>query len=204
MHLTHYRQSAQGVGSHLDYLGLVEDAREEGMDVTFDCYTYPYSGTTLVIMLPQWTLDGGPGGLKARLRDPAERARMRRRWRAAAGPLATPLARELADQLPAARSNKRFEGHSLAEIAERAASSPGRGLLDLLDEEGLGISTVGLGTNAAHPAGVRRPPLRHDRAATPSCSATSPTPAPTAASPSCWPSSSAPSATSACPRRSAR
>ena len=40
MHLTHYRQSAAGVGSHLDYIGLVEDARDQGMDVTFDCYTY--------------------------------------------------------------------------------------------------------------------------------------------------------------------
>ena len=39
VHLTHYRQGAAGVGSHLDYLGLVENAREEGMDVTFDCYT---------------------------------------------------------------------------------------------------------------------------------------------------------------------
>ena len=45
IHLTHYRQSAQGLGSHLDYLGLVERGREEGLDVTFDCYTYPYSGT---------------------------------------------------------------------------------------------------------------------------------------------------------------
>jgi N-acyl-D-amino-acid deacylase len=44
VHLTHYRQSAQGVGSHLDYLGLVENARDQGLDVTFDCYTYPYSG----------------------------------------------------------------------------------------------------------------------------------------------------------------
>ena len=39
VHLTHYRQSAQGAGSHLDYLGLVESARDAGMDVTFDCYT---------------------------------------------------------------------------------------------------------------------------------------------------------------------
>ena len=45
VHLTHYRQSAQGVGSHLDYIGLVEDARDEGMDVTFDCYPYIYSST---------------------------------------------------------------------------------------------------------------------------------------------------------------
>ena len=34
VHLTHFRQPAQGVGSHLDYIGLVEDARAEGMDVT--------------------------------------------------------------------------------------------------------------------------------------------------------------------------
>ena len=53
-------QGAAGVGSHLDYLGLVERGRDEGMDVTFDCYTYPYSGTTVTIGLPHWAKDGGP------------------------------------------------------------------------------------------------------------------------------------------------
>ena len=76
IHLTHYRQSAQGVGSHHDYLGLVENARDEGMDVTFDCYTYPYSGTTITIGLPFWAKDGGPERLMAALRDPDDRARM--------------------------------------------------------------------------------------------------------------------------------
>ena len=76
IHLTHYRQSEQGVGSHLDYLGLVEDARAEGMDVTFDCYTYPYSGTTITIGLPHWAKDGGPERLMAALRDPRDRSRM--------------------------------------------------------------------------------------------------------------------------------
>ena len=34
VHLTHYRQSASGVGSHLDYLGLVEDSRaQDGRDL---------------------------------------------------------------------------------------------------------------------------------------------------------------------------
>ena len=60
VHLTHYRQSAQGVGSHLDYLGLVDNARDQGLDVTFDCYTYPYSGTMVAIGLPFWAKDGGP------------------------------------------------------------------------------------------------------------------------------------------------
>ena len=39
IHLTHFRQGYQGDGSHLDYLGLVDNARIEGLDVTFDCYT---------------------------------------------------------------------------------------------------------------------------------------------------------------------
>lgn len=38
VHFTHYRQRTQGEGSHLDYLGLVERSRDEGVDVTFDCY----------------------------------------------------------------------------------------------------------------------------------------------------------------------
>src|SRR5207247_551143 len=78
VHLTHFRQPRQGIGSYHDYLGLVEDARATGMDVTFDCYSYPFSGTTLVILLPLWARSGGPEGLLGRLRDPAERARMAR------------------------------------------------------------------------------------------------------------------------------
>jgi N-acyl-D-aspartate/D-glutamate deacylase len=52
IHLTHYRQSAQGVGSHLDYL-VIDNARDQGL-TTFDCYTYPYSGTMVAIGLPFW------------------------------------------------------------------------------------------------------------------------------------------------------
>ena len=50
VHLTHYKQKDPGVGSFNDYLGLVEDAREDGMDVTFDSYTYPFSGTTICLL----------------------------------------------------------------------------------------------------------------------------------------------------------
>src|SRR5437870_550591 len=77
VHLTHYRQSAQGVGSHLDYLGLVDNARDQGLDVTFDCYTYPYSGTMVAIGLPFWAKDGGPERTMAALQDPDDRARMK-------------------------------------------------------------------------------------------------------------------------------
>ncbi len=154
VHLTHYRQSAQGVGSHLDYLGLVEDAREEGLDVTFDCYTYPYSGTTVTIGLPHWAKDGGPERLMAALQDPGDRAKMK-------------------SQLSAERlqnnwltnfnqpQNKKYDGRSIEEIAEMRGQDAADALFDLLIEEKLGISTVGLGTNqntlhafVAHPHGM--------------------------------------------------
>lgn len=154
VHLTHYRQSAPGSGSHLDYLGLVERARDEGLDVTFDCYTYPYSGTTVTIGLPHWAKDGGPERLMAALQDAGDRARMKR---------------ELdADRLEnnwltnfTQPQNQQYEGRRITDIAEWRGQEPAEALFDLLAEENLGISTVGLGTNpqtlpafVAHPFGM--------------------------------------------------
>ena len=154
VHLTHYRQSASGVGSHLDYLGLVEDARNQGMDVTFDCYTYPYSGTTVTIGLPHWAKDGGPERLMAALADADDRVRMKRE-----------LARDRLENNWLTNftqpQNRVYEGRLITDIAEMRGQDPEDALFDLLLEENLGISTVGLGTNAqtlyafvSHPYGM--------------------------------------------------
>jgi len=154
IHLTHYRQSAQGVGSHLDYIGLVEDARDEGLDVTFDCYTYPYSGTTMTIGLPHWAKDGGPERLMAALQDSDDRARMKRE-----------LSRDRLENNWLTNftqtQNQQYDGRLLTEIAEMRGQDPEDALFDLLLEENLGISTVGLGTNpqtlyafVSHPMGM--------------------------------------------------
>lgn len=154
VHLTHYRQSAQGVGSHLDYLGLVDNARDAGMDVTFDCYTYPYSGTAVTIGLPFWAKDGGPERLMAALRDPDDRARMKRE---------IPPHRLEHNWLTNFRQpqNRKYDGRSITDIAEMRGQDPADALFDLLLEERLGISTVGLGTNpqtlpafVSHPCGM--------------------------------------------------
>ena len=156
VHLTHYRQGAQGVGSHLDYLGLVERGRDEGMDVTFDCYTYPYpySGTTITIGFPGWSKDGGPERLMSALKDPRDRARLRR-----------DLAREWVEDQWLTNftqpQNARYDGRLLTDIAEMRGQVPEDALFDLLIEENLGISTVSLGTNphtlpafVSHPCGM--------------------------------------------------
>ena len=154
VHLTHYRQTAHGVGSHLDYIGLVENAREEGLDVTFDCYTYPYSGTTPTIGLPHWAKDGGPERLMAALNDADDRARMKKE-----------IARERLENTWLTNftqsQNRKYDGRLLTDIAEMRGQAPADTLFDLLIEENLGISMVALGTNlqtlpafVSHPYGM--------------------------------------------------
>jgi N-acyl-D-amino-acid deacylase len=140
VHLTHFRQGFQRDGSHPDYLALVEDARDGGMDVTFDCYTYPYSGTTITIGFPFWAKDGGPERLIEALQDADDRARMK-----------IEMSEESIKDNWLTNfnqpKNKIYEGKSIAEISDLRDQDSRDALFDLLLEENLGISTVGLGTN---------------------------------------------------------
>ena len=50
-------------------LQLVDDARREGLDVSFDLYPYGWASTRLLIMLPTWLQAGGVDRLRERLAD---------------------------------------------------------------------------------------------------------------------------------------
>ena len=56
-------------------LKRIEQAREEGLDVSADMYPYPASSNALDASLPLWVREGGHEKLLARLRDPATRAK---------------------------------------------------------------------------------------------------------------------------------
>ena len=154
VHLTHYRQGAQGVGSHLDYIGLVEDGRAEGLDVTFDCYSYPYSGTHFIISLPGWAKDGGPERVMAALKDPDDRARMKRE-------VSTEGFGSMWLTNFTQPGNAAYEGRSISDVAEMRGQEPLDAIFDLLIEENLGVSVVSRGTNqhtlaafVSHPYGM--------------------------------------------------
>jgi N-acyl-D-amino-acid deacylase len=154
VHLTHYRQSAQGAGSHLDYLNLVEDARDAGMDVTFDCYTYPYSSSSLTMLLPHWTKDGGPERLMAALTDDNDRVRMARE-------IDRESLRDVWLTNFKQSQNHKYDGRRLIDVAELRGEDPVETLFELMVEENLGVNMVGLGTNphtlsafVAHPYGM--------------------------------------------------
>lgn len=146
LHLTHYYQKMMYIhernivnGKYTDYLGLVEDARSGGMDVTFDCYTYPYSGTSLTILLPHWTKDGGPEVLIEHLKSTKSRKK---------------IAKEITRNFGTTwltnfkkPDNKQYDGLSVSEIAGIKKQEPAEVMFDLLLDENLGISYVGLGAN---------------------------------------------------------
>ncbi len=144
VHITHFYQRTTSPGGAGRMLGLVEDAREEGMDVTFDSYPYPFSSTRLLILIPQWAHDGGPEKLLARLRDPGVRDRLRKDI----APRAASWQDMWLTNFRHAHHHK-FEGRSIAEVAEMTGRDPVDVLCDLLVAEQLEVSYVSAGGNAA-------------------------------------------------------
>ena len=70
-----------GVAVHISHLfgseelyQLLTDAREDGVDVTFDAYPYMAASSHLAFCLPKWFDDGPPEHLISKLGDPAVRA----------------------------------------------------------------------------------------------------------------------------------
>ena len=160
VHLTHYRQRAEGVGSHLDFIGLVESGRDEGMDVTFDCYPYIYSSTRAIIAIPNWAKDGGPERLMEALRSPSDRARLKEEMSGSTNLLGGGIGENWLTYFRKPH-NAQYEGHSLGEIARTRGQDVLDAFFDLLLDEELGICSVGTGTNAqtlpvfvSHPYGM--------------------------------------------------
>ncbi len=145
LHLSHYASRWQANGQFRPLLQLVEDAREEGIPVTFDAYPYNQGSSRATVALPDWLQEDGPDALLERLADPRARARMREetdprqsRWRDPRGWHLTGFSEP---------GNRRFEGKNLHEIADMAGEDPLDALCDLLLEENLSLSFVGHESN---------------------------------------------------------
>jgi N-acyl-D-amino-acid deacylase len=65
-------------GKSVEMLKLVDEARARGVDVTIDQYPYTASSTSVAAaLLPAWALEGTRADQLARLKDPAQRARIK-------------------------------------------------------------------------------------------------------------------------------
>jgi len=157
-HITHFYHRKTFPGSPEQMLDLVDDARAEGLDVTFDAYPSEWASTRLLILIPPWVQAGGPGPTKERLAERSTRDRIRRELAergvlfAGAGGL-----RDVRIGYLARPENLRWEGKTLGDLMDDTAADPVDALCDLLLAENLRPNEV---TTGPHTDGIRRF-LRH-------------------------------------------
>ena len=65
-------------GRASDMLGLIDEARDGGLDVAIDVYPYDASSSSLSQYLPPWVQDGGTEAMRDRLADPGALERAER------------------------------------------------------------------------------------------------------------------------------
>jgi N-acyl-D-amino-acid deacylase len=153
-HLTHFYHRTTSPGTPDQMLALLDDARAEGLDVTFDAYPYEWASTRLLITIPTWAQAGGPGPTKERLADPAVRARIRDELGARGvlyaghGGIA-----DLRLGYFGRPEHARWEGRTLGEIGRETGEDLVELLCDLLLAEGLRLNQV---TPGPHTDGIRR------------------------------------------------
>lgn len=153
-HITHFYHRSTFPGTPEQMLQLVDDARAEGLDVTFDAYPYEWASTRLLITLPTWVQAGGPGPTKERLADRAIRGRIRGEMTdrgvlfAGSGGIADIQLGYFANP-----ANLAFEGRTLGAVARERGGDLVDVLCDLLLSEGLRINQVTPGPNLE---GIRR------------------------------------------------
>jgi N-acyl-D-amino-acid deacylase len=150
VHVFHVKVTGQkNFGRMTEVIEIVERAQARGVRVSADQYPYVASSTSLTATIPQWAEDGGTDKLVARLKDPQQRARIRRemedpnpswenRYQSAGSWENIQLAaigrtRGLADANVS--PNRKYEGMRIAEAAKQAGKDPFDFVFDLLIDE---------------------------------------------------------------------
>lgn len=78
LHISHLKATGPANwGKMVRALAMIEEAIEQGLDVTVDTYPYSSVGIIPTSLLPPWALKGGVDGMLNRLRDPETRALIR-------------------------------------------------------------------------------------------------------------------------------
>lgn len=147
LHLSHLKASGRLNWDKIeDLVSIIDQAREEGIEVTFDQYPYTAASTMMSGIIPPWAHEGGAEMLLQRLSDPSQRDKIRwdmenqtRGWENMAmnagweGIIVSSVASE---------ENQELVGRSLREIGELRDQNPADAAMDLLLEEENAVGMV--------------------------------------------------------------
>jgi dihydroorotase/N-acyl-D-amino-acid deacylase len=163
VHIHHLKTAyRQNWGRMPGVLARLERARAEGIDVSADQYPYTGSSNQLDANLPPWAQEGGRDGLVGRLQDEATRTRIKteilkassdwdNQYLGSGGAAGILVAAVYRPEL------QRFEGKTLADIAQEERKDPLDVLFDLIAAPG----TVPHGINFVMDESDVRAALRH-------------------------------------------
>jgi dihydroorotase/N-acyl-D-amino-acid deacylase len=148
VHIYHLKVAGKPMwGRMAEVIRRIDQARAEGLEVTADMYAYLAGATSLAASLPPWALEGGIERTIERLRDPAQRRRMKeeigkptRTWQnfyydsgGAEGVLISSVANE---------KLRVFEGKRISRIAQERKVDPLDALFDIVIEDRLQTGAI--------------------------------------------------------------
>ncbi len=140
VHFSHYAASGpHNKGKSKEILNTIDDARQRGLDISFDAYPYLASSTTMLILLPRWAHDGGPDALLARLADPKSKEKICKDMR-----MDQSGWDKIFVNLESTAKNRSVIGKSLPEAADQAGKDMAEFVCDLLFEEALNAGYVNI------------------------------------------------------------
>lgn len=157
VHVFHIKVTGQkNFGRMKEVIEIVEAAQKRGIRVTADQYPYIASSTSLTATIPPSALDGGTTRLVARLKDPKQRAAIRKEmentnptWESRYQSAGTwqnvqlaSIGRTRGGTNDPVSPNRKYEGMRVAEAAKQAGKDPFDFVFDLLIEEGGSVGCV--------------------------------------------------------------
>jgi N-acyl-D-amino-acid deacylase len=133
----HLKASGERNWPKLDTVfAMIEAAREEGLAITADMYTYPASSTGLHTQLPEWVREGGVEAALERLADPALRDRILNDIEFEHGPDKILLVGFRNPDL------RQYQGKFLSEVAGELGKPARETMIDLMVEDDSRIQVV--------------------------------------------------------------
>jgi len=119
-----------GESEHL--FEIMETARAEGVDITYDAYPYTAAGCPFSEAMPDWVQDGGTEMMLSRLADPATRGRvLAEAWSTWSSGIPMRFDRCVI-AWPGPYGDEAWIGYTVAELGQEAGISPEQMMLDIL------------------------------------------------------------------------
>lgn len=115
---------------------IIQEARDEGLKVTADIYTYPASSTGLHTQMPEWTREDGVDNMLKRLEDPDLQMQILKEIEFMHGPENILLVGFKSEGL------RKYIGKRLSEVASERGKSPEQTMIDLMLEDQSRIQVV--------------------------------------------------------------